>query len=101
MRSRPAGNGTATKLERALTPQYAMTGDLATLAAKSSYAIRCVQTLRTGQTRTQVYSNLPAAIRAVERARARGCEAVLSLVRIVPVGIVTDDELDVLRRDSR
>lgn len=85
----------------AASTQYGTTADLATLAAKASYAIRCVQTLRSGQTRVQCYSNLPAAIRAADRAKARGCEAVLSLVRIVPVGIVADDELDVLRRDSR
>lgn len=76
------------------------TVELLTLASRESYVIRVAVTLTNGQTRTQHYASLHAAVRAEERARGRGCAAVLALARVVPVGIVTGDELDVLRGDQ-
>lgn len=65
--------------------------DLERRAELTSHVVRVVSTLRNGQTRVQHYTNLPAAIRATERAEARGCVAVMSLCRVVPVPLV---ELD-------
>ena len=73
--------------------------DVARLAERQSYVIRVAVTLANGQCRVQHYASLHAAVKAEERARARGCEAVLALARVVPVGIITADELDVLRGD--
>lgn len=73
--------------------------DLQTLAARESYVVRVAVTLTNGQTRTQHYASLHAAVKAEERARARGCSAVLALARVVPVGIIVADELDTLRGD--
>lgn len=67
--------------------------DLARRAELTGHVVRVVATLRNGQTRVQHYTNLPAAIRATERADARGCAAVMSLCRVVPVPHVDLDEL--------
>ena len=67
--------------------------DLARRAEMTGHVVRVVATLRNGQVRAQHYTNLPAAIRATERAEARGCTAVMSLCRVVPVPYVHLDEL--------
>lgn len=68
-------------------------GDLERRAELTGHVVRVVTTLRNGQTRVQHYTNLPAAIRATERADARGCAAVMSLCRVIPVPHVALDEL--------
>lgn len=69
------------------------------LAERESYVVRVVSTLSNGMVKCQHYASLHAAVKAEERARARGCDAVLSLARVVPVGIITADELAILRGD--
>lgn len=100
MRSRPAGNGTATKLERALTPKYATTTDLPLLARRADYALRVVSTRRDGHLLTRFYATLGGAEGAVRRAHGRGCAAALQLVRIVPTSIALADVEHLLGEDG-
>lgn len=94
-RKGPAGNGTSSEDQAggrstAILPDPT---DVARLATLSGYVIRTVTTMTNGRAKTQHYASLHAASRAKERAEARGCVAVLTLCRVAPVGIITEDEL--------
>ena len=67
--------------------------DLTARATQTRYVVRAVTTLRNGNVRVQHYVSLLAAERALERAQKRGCSCVLSLCRVTPVGLVTEDDL--------
>lgn len=56
------------------------------------YVVRAVTTMTNGHVKTQHFNSLHAAVRAQERAEARGCECVLSLCRVVPVLVALDGE---------
>lgn len=73
--------------------------DLALLARRQGYVVRVVTTMTNGRTRAQHYASLHAAVKAEERAHARGCEAVLMLCRVVPVGTISTAELDAIAAD--
>lgn len=100
--SRPSATNAETANEQgsALALKYTRVAYLESLAKSPGYGVRCVQTLANGRTKGQVFASLQAAVRTAERAEVRGCQAVLSLVRIVPVSIVAPEQIDVLRRDS-
>lgn len=89
---RPATNGTAFEKElQARTQDIRSTlspADLELLAARTGYVIRTVATLANGAARVQHYASLHAATKAQERARARGCDAILTLCKVVPVGLI-------------
>lgn len=65
--------------------------DLAVRAASTGYVIRAVMTMTNGRTRVQHFASLHSAVRAQERAEDRGCECVLSLCRVTPVGVISAD----------
>lgn len=73
--------------------------DLVRQARRQGYVVRAVTTMTNGRTKVQHYASLHAAVKAEERARARGCLAVLSLCKVVPVGIVSSDELAAIASD--
>ena len=70
------------------------TAHLEARATTTRYVVRAVTTLRNGNVRVQHYVSITAAERALERARERGCSCVLSLCRVTPVGLVTEDDLE-------
>lgn len=55
------------------------------------YVVRAVTTMTNGHVKAQHFNSLHAAVRAQERAEARGCECVLSLCRVVPVSVDLDE----------
>jgi len=104
-RSRPRHESGSKTPAKKSVPSLPLTSelrpDLEVLAARQTFVIRVATSLANGQTRVQHYTSLHAAVKSEERARARGCYAVLTLARVVPVGIVTQAELEALRSDVR
>lgn len=67
--------------------------EVARRAELTGHVIRAVTTMTNGRIKVQHYASLHAAVRAQERAEARGCVCVLSLCRVVPVPFEGIDEL--------
>lgn len=89
-RSRPAANGTATQESDAgqAPPILPLGGDTHTVAALRGYAVLVhVPGAAEVRSRRRLYLSLHSATRAVERAEARGLDAQLVLVRLVPEGV--------------
>lgn len=76
---------TATSVDRA--------ADIARMARRHEYAVRVVFERADHVFCSQVMTNLYAAERKVRRCHERGLSASMSLVRIVPVPMVTSDDL--------
>lgn len=86
-RSRPATNGPASETALSTTSDPTVETVDATAAFREAFAVL----VRGKSLRRHLYLNLPAAERVVRQARARGDLADLVLVRLVPVGSVSDD----------
>ncbi len=67
--------------------------DLAVRAAQRTYVVRLTRSLTNGQTRSQHFSSLHAALKAKKRAEAAECEVFLTLCRVLPVGPVLRPEV--------
>lgn len=91
-RSRPAGDGTATQESnagQALT-SLVPTAPNGTAATLTGYAVLVtIPADHDPRTRRRLYLSLHSAQRAMERAEARGLDAQLLLVRLVPEGVGT------------
>lgn len=72
----------------------AQSTDLAARARRHDHGVLVLAERKDGTVLSQVYSNLPAAERKVQRTRERGLSASLVLVRITPVPLVHLDELE-------
>lgn len=92
-RSRPAANGAASNVTGGdtltLPPTADPLADLDALAEhlRGVYVVQLVVS-DAGHRRSYYYKNLDAAERAVRRARDRGRAAHLTLVQMIPVGVI-------------
>lgn len=85
------------KIETQSTRSTSSLAEVERRADLTGYVVRAVTTLANGTVRVQHYASLHAAVRAAERAEARGCACVLGLCRVVPVERVDLDVEAVLR----
>jgi len=87
-RSRPAGNGPATKSLTHNTTILIQTIDVQTYLEAGFVLLVAVTSIRKGTTRRRVYFNLPSATTAVRQAELRGDVAHTVLAKLFPVGDV-------------
>lgn len=92
---RPAGNGTASKVsvgDHTSVPSKSLARrDILELADRRAYAVRVVSIRRDGVLVSQLYADLRAAERKADRTRARGLDARLELVHVIPVQPLDDE----------
>lgn len=91
--SRPAGAAPETPAKKSTAKD---TRDLASRARRHDHGVLVLAERKDGVVVSQVYADLAAAERKVQRTRERGLSATLTLVRLVPLPHVTPDDLDEL-----
>lgn len=86
----PANVSAATKSRTILAPATRHLADLDAHAEaiRGRFAVQVVVDAERGHRRTYLYRNAAAAERAVARARARGQSSHVTLVQLLPVGVV-------------
>lgn len=98
--SRPGVGTEAAEVIRATATDSILlsSSDLRTRAKRHDYALLVLAERADGVICSQIYTNLPAAERKVTRTRARGLQASLTLVRLVPCA---STEAELLAGDLR
>lgn len=91
--SRPVAGAASESPATTTTTSIRDATDVARLSSRTGYVVRAVTTLTNGRSKVYHFASLHSAVKAKERAEARGCIAVLSLCTVAPVGVITDAEL--------
>lgn len=96
-RIRPASNGPDSESRTATKPiDCPHSSDLVARARRHDHGVLVLAERQDGVVVSQVFADLPAAERKVQRTRERGLSATLTLVRLVPLPHVAPDALEAL-----